>query len=513
MSLESKLNKKYGFFTAICTVVGIVIGSGIFFKASKVLNQTGGSMPKALLTVGIVGVIMLICASVFAILASRYEKVNGIVDYAESAVGNSYGFLMAWFMTVIYTPAITATLAWVTAQYTATLFGFAPFGMEAAAFAAFFLILSFSINTLSPKLGGKFQVATTIIKLIPIILMAVVGLIVGLANGNTVASLTETTQAVASQGGSIFGAIVAFAFAYEGWIIATTINSELKDSKKTLPRALFIGSIIVVLIYMAYFLGLTGSMLPADMIAAGGDLPELAFSGVFGSFAGSLIYVFIIISCYGTVNALMMGCIRNAYSIAARKAGLRHEVYSQVDTETNAPHNSAIIGLLICCLWLVYIYVCWTDTEILGVLKLPAYLSWEPDELPIITLYGGYIPIFVSMMIKERELSPLKRFVIPGLGALACLFMVFCAVYAYKLQALYYLVFFMIVISIGLCLYNRRIFFWTAGATMLLIALTAQVIETSAVTYIVSGVCALVAVVFMILALRCRKHGKSIQGV
>ena len=90
--------------------------------------------------------------------------------------------------------------------------------------------------------------------------------------------------------------------------------------------------------------------------------------------------------------------------------------------------------------------------------------------------------------------------------------MVFCAVYAYKLQALYYLVFFMIVISIGLCLYNRRIFFWTAGATMLLIALTAQVIETSAVTYIVSGVCALVAVVFMILALRCRKHGKSIQG-
>ena len=78
--MENSMQKRYGLFTAISMVVGIVIGSGIFFKATKVLANNNGDMGRSLLTVGIVGVIMLICSFVFANLASRYEKVNGVVD-------------------------------------------------------------------------------------------------------------------------------------------------------------------------------------------------------------------------------------------------------------------------------------------------------------------------------------------------------------------------------------------------------------------------------------------------
>lgn len=453
--MESKLKKKYGFFTAVCTVVGIVIGSGIFFKASKVLEVTGGSMQMALLTVGIVGVIMLICSYIFSILAGRYEKVNGIVDYAESALGRPYGYFMAWFMTTIYTPVITATLAWVTARYTASFLGFSQFGMEAAAFAAMFLIIGFVSNTLSPKLGGKIQVGTTVIKLIPIVLMAVVGTIIGLVKGVTIQAFTETTQQIASGSGSLMTAIVAFAFAYEGWIVATTINSELRNSKKNLPRALIVGAIIVIVVYLAYFLGLSGSMPVGDLITVA-DLPKTAFSNVFGSFAGSIVYVFIIISCYGTMNALMMGCIRNAYSLGARNEGIRPDMFSQVDEKTNAPHNSAIIGLLLCGFWLAYIYVCWTATDITGTAKLPAFLSWEPDELPIITLYAGYIPIFISMMEKEKDLGVFKRFIMPYLGLISCVFMVYCAIVAYGIDSLYYLIFFLIVMAIGAIFYFKK---------------------------------------------------------
>lgn len=63
--MENKLTKKYGLLTAICMVVGTVVGSGIFFKAGKVLQNTNGNMLKCLITVGGVGLIMLICSYVF----------------------------------------------------------------------------------------------------------------------------------------------------------------------------------------------------------------------------------------------------------------------------------------------------------------------------------------------------------------------------------------------------------------------------------------------------------------
>ena len=72
-------------------VVGIVIGSGVFFKAQDILNYTDGNMLLAVLAWIIGGVVMIICAYNFANFATRYVKVNGIVDYAEAAVGKKYG--------------------------------------------------------------------------------------------------------------------------------------------------------------------------------------------------------------------------------------------------------------------------------------------------------------------------------------------------------------------------------------------------------------------------------------
>ena len=72
---------------AIAMVVGIVIGSGVFFKAETVLKATGGDVLTGILAWAIVGVVMMICAYTFSIMASRYEKVNGVVDYAEVMVG------------------------------------------------------------------------------------------------------------------------------------------------------------------------------------------------------------------------------------------------------------------------------------------------------------------------------------------------------------------------------------------------------------------------------------------
>ena len=113
--MGQKLERKYGLFTAICMVVGIVIGSGVFFKAQAVLDKTGGNMPLGILAWLIVGAIMIICSYVFATMATKYEKVNGVVDYAEATCGKNYAYYLAWFMVNIYYPGMTSVLAWVSA--------------------------------------------------------------------------------------------------------------------------------------------------------------------------------------------------------------------------------------------------------------------------------------------------------------------------------------------------------------------------------------------------------------
>ena len=92
--MENKLEKKYGLFTAICMVVGIVVGSGVFFKAQVILQKTGGDMPLGVLAWLIGGAIMIVCSYVFATIATRYEKVSGLVDYAEATDDTTVVFHM-----------------------------------------------------------------------------------------------------------------------------------------------------------------------------------------------------------------------------------------------------------------------------------------------------------------------------------------------------------------------------------------------------------------------------------
>ena len=91
-------------------------------------------------------------------------------------------------------------------------------------------------------------------------------------------------------------------------------------------------------------------------MASGEAGAKMAFQNIFGSVGGSLIFVFVIISCLGTLNGLMVGCTRGLYSLAARNKGPLPEIFKQVDKVTNMPTNSSVFGLLLCAFWLLYFY-------------------------------------------------------------------------------------------------------------------------------------------------------------
>lgn len=452
-------------------VVGIVIGSGVFFKAQNVLNLTNGNMPLGILAWIIGGAIMICCAYCFAILATKYNNVNGIVDYAEATCGKKYAYKIGWFLTTIYTPCITSVLAWVSARYTLVVFGqMDPSTGTCLALSGLYLILSYTINALSPIIAGKLQVSTTAIKLIPIVLMTIVGTIYGLVvvpEGMNSSILISNFSTINNSGiSTLFGAVVATAFAYEGWILATTINSELKDSKKNLPKALILGTAIVMIIYIVYYIGVAGGATVQDLMENGATV---AFKNIFGVVGGTILNVFIAVSCLGTLNGLMLSCTRNMYSLAVRKTGPKPEVFKQIDDTTNMPTNSAIIGLALCAIWLFYFYAAnlgmifsvnysaenanWL-IKLLGSLNTTTntytvnWFSFDSSELPIVAIYAMYIPIFIKMM-KEKDLSIMQRIIMPTLAILGSIFMIIAAIYSHKIGVLYFLIVAIIIMILG----------------------------------------------------------------
>ncbi len=457
-----KLNRKYGLATAICMVVGTVIGSGVFFKAQNVLTATGGNMPLGIAAWVITGLIMIICSAQFAVMATRYEKVSGVVDYAEATCGKSYGYYLAWFMVNIYYPGMTSVLAWVSARYFGVLFGWDMTSANVLALSGFFLVMSYTMNALSPKLAGKFQISATIIKLIPITLMAIVGTIVGFSTGTLTNNFTTVVyEAIGGTSGGLFAAIVATVFAYEGWIVATSINAELKNPKKNLPLALIIGAFIVVLAYVLYYIGVAGGASNKVLIEEGAPT---AFTNIFGTVGGLLLNICIVISCLGTLNGLMVGATRGMYAIAARDLGPKVKMFRQIDKETNMTTNSSVWGLFICAIWLIYFYGANLTSGWFGL------FNFDSSELPIVTIYALYIPMFIMWMKKEKDLSFVKRFLLPIASIVACLFMVFAAVYAhgitpymsakangaFSFPVLFYLIVFAVIMIIGTVFKNPK---------------------------------------------------------
>ncbi len=420
---NSKLNKKYGLPTAISMVAGIVIGSGVFFKAQSVLKVTDGDMPLGVLAWLIGGIIMLLCVYTFATLSGKYDKVNGIVDYAEATVGSKYAYFLGWFTSTILYPTLISVLAWLSSRYTLELFGSDDiYGGLCLALSCLYLVSGFAINCLSPVISGKIQVSATIIKLIPLAFMGIIGTVFGLVNGNTVSGFSTFGS---GSGSSLLAAVVATAFAYEGWIAATSINAELKDSKKNLPKALILGSIIVIVAYVVYYIGVAGSASVEEII---NDGTTVAYKHIFGNIGGTILKAFVVVSCLGTLNGLMLGCSRGIYSLAIRGEGPAPDVFSQVDKKTNMPINSAIIALFVSALWMLYFYGANLGKNIFG------YFGFDSSELPIVTCYALYIPIFIAFIVKSPKKNIIKNKVMPTLAVLASLFMIFAAVYAHGIE-------------------------------------------------------------------------------
>ena len=427
-----KVKKQYGLWTGIAMVIGIVIGSGVFLKAGGVLKLSGGDLRISLLAWFIGGIIMVASGFCFAVFATRIRKYNGVVDYVEVSTNKKLGYGLAWLMTTFYYPIIASIVALFAGSYFFKLFG-ANIGLtdwQNFVFAFVILAITVALNYLSPMLSAKFQVSATVIKLIPIGVIAIASLFASLIVGSDF-GIINAFQKPADGGLGLlevnFGeAVKKTAFAYEGWVCATAINAELKDSKRNLPKSLVFGTIAILVFYLIYYISLSAFLGNAGTIMQDANAPIAVFEKIMGSVGSSLFTVFIMISCLGTVNGVAISCCRGMYTMSCRGQGICPEKFSKLGKNQSVSLLSCLYGfgcmLLMLLVWYLAMHGVW----------IFKYLG-SMDEIVCAIIYGVYITMYIYIIKNFKDCNVFTRYVMPIIAIIGSVFFVICGTGLYQL--------------------------------------------------------------------------------
>jgi len=396
--------KKFGLFTTISMIVGVVIGSGIFFKSDEILTSTGGNIWIGVL-VFCIGAFSIIFGSLtVAELAIRSKEQDGVIGYYKEFVSPKVATGFAWFQTFIYYPALCMVIAYVGGGYLCTLFGVfldevgkaTPDGRIILGFSVAMVLLI--VNVISEKFSAYLQNATTIIKLLPIAVIAVAGL---LSSGSSVA-VPDGIQLVECKdvGFAWIAALVPVAFSYEGWILTTNLSSDVKNPKKTLPLALTIAPIVVLTAYVLYFVGISNMLGVNYIMTMKNDAVNTAGRILFGGYGDKILLIFIIISVFGVVNGVYMSMLKMPDMLKSKQMFPK-----MLDKKFLSPLT---LTVLLSATWMFVQYVMMKS----NVFKLGS----DATSVAIILGYAFYSILYIKVLTMKEIKSPIKRFVYPILA-------------------------------------------------------------------------------------------------
>ena len=366
-----KLKRELGLWGAVSIVVGTVIGSGIFLVPKRAIVKVGDS-PELFLVWVFGGLLSLAGALTYAELAAAIPESGGEYAYLRMAYGRIWGFVYGWTQMWVAKSGSIATLA--TAFYLALAnfvpglrgvvcsvpligpglkplevsWGIAPaisFGhwgqpleISRGQLLAMALIGVLAVlNYYGLKFGAGIQVAVTAAK---VGLFAVI-IVVGLTwSGGSVANFST---AIAPDPGGIagfFAALVGVLWAYDGWNNVSMVSAEIKDPQRNLPRALILGTLGVMAIYLlanaAYFYVLT-----AEEVAKADIVPAEVMRKIFGAPGAAAISLVAMVSIFAALNGSILSGARVPYAMA--KDGLFFRAIAGVHPQHHTPANSIFL--------------------------------------------------------------------------------------------------------------------------------------------------------------------------
>lgn len=391
--MNGQLQGRYNLFTALAMLVGTVIGSGIFFKSDNVLQYTGGNIGLGIIVFALAALAIIFGSLSIAELAKRSDRDGGLIGYADEFVSPHFSTMIGWFQLLLYFPTLGVVVTWVVGIYTTLLFGVKDASLELQmGIGLAWFIICYIFNIISASFSGKFQVFSTIVKLIPLF---VLGVATWLFGDPVKAIVAPTPQAVqATQSLAWLGAIGPIAFSFDGWVVATSISGELKNAKRNLPIALVVAPLLILVGYLIYFVGISAYLGVDTVMTLGDDSVNQVASNLFGDGFAKAFLVFVVISVMGTVNGLILGLIRLPYSLAQGNHIPFKAFLSRISPRYNLPLGSAALGFVLSMFWLLVHYVT-MKTKILGAMDI--------SEIAIVTSYLLYVVFYYSVFRLWRQ--------------------------------------------------------------------------------------------------------------
>ena len=334
MPVTFSLAKKIGFWSATSIIIGSIIGSGVFMKPSSMAAQLGSPVWLTLIWI-IAGFFSLFGALIYAELGAMIPETGGLYIYFRKMFGAFFGFLYGWAAFAVINTTAVAAISFVCASYAdyflhlprldviaehavvwhipfiGDLFPLENLGVKSL---AVLLVISFtSLNYVSTKGGSIFQVVSTFIKILALLLL-VLGIFFS-GNGDMhhfIAAENPKHDGALLSG--IMAALTGAFFAYDGWINITSVAGEVKNPQKNIPKSLFVGVVasitIYVLINQAYLY-----VLPVERIATSSLVASDAMTIALGTTGGAVIAALIVICTLGAVNGNTMASARITYAM------------------------------------------------------------------------------------------------------------------------------------------------------------------------------------------------------
>ena len=346
--MENKsLQKNIGLAAALSTVVGMVIGGGVFFKPQAVFTLTGGAPGLGMIAWIVAGIITITAGLTAAEISAAIPKTGGMMVYIEEIYGKKLGFLTGWMQSILFFPATIAAISVMFGQQSAILLGFDSSNMAFVVPVAIGIILLISVlNSLGSKTSGLIQTVSTVCKLIPLVLIIVFGLL----KGDSSSPLFTPLVGQGVSAGSIFGQLlIAILFAYDGWINVGALAGEMKNPGKDLPKAIIGGLSLVMAVYVvinvAYLF-----VLPANQLAQFASPASAVAEVLFGKMGGQIITIGILISVFGCVNGYLLTGPRVLYTLAQQKTIPGYKFIGALN-KNDVPANATIIMAAISALY------------------------------------------------------------------------------------------------------------------------------------------------------------------
>lgn len=380
------LQKNLGFTAAFSTVVGLVIGSGVFFKPQAIYTATNGAPGLGILAWIIGGIITIAGGLTAAEVSAAIPKTGGMMIYLEEIYGKRTGFLTGWMQTVLFFPGTIAACAVIFAQQAAELLGYsAEHKSIVLAIAIGIILLIAFFNILGSSFGGIIQTLATCGKLIPLILI----IIFGFLRGTPTPVFTPMTGPGVNFTTVLGQVLIATLFAYDGWINVGAIAGEMKNPGKDLPKAIVGGLSLVMAIYLIINVAYLW-IAPASELASVTSPASLVATKIFGDIGGKIISVGILISVFGTANGYVLTGSRIPYALAKQNLLPGSDQLAKVN-KGSSPYNSIWLIVLLACLY-----------ALTGQFNLLT-------DLTIFMVWVFYILTFIGVMRLRKQQPELNR--------------------------------------------------------------------------------------------------------